>query len=195
LSSAQAVGAERHKYGRSTDIDKAELREHLREQRDRDRDAREPIGLGIGLGRRSIQVHSKDEMDGSGSSSPTGLSKARSAGSFESSRTVGGIRAWLKGEEPDKEKERELQEKMAEMEVQREIEREVEDERNEARGMEAVERAGSSTPKRAHRHDEETAHAAEARIKRIVLRGRKGRIVAFKVFEEVRVLAVLREQG
>ena len=195
LTSAQAVGTERLHYGRSTDNEKAELREHLREQRDRDRDAKEPIGLGIGLGRRSIQVHSKDDIDGSGSNSPTGLSKARSTGSFESSRTVGGLRGWLKGEDSEKEKEKELQEKMAEIEVQREIEREVEDERNEARGMEAVERAGSSTPKRAHHHDDESERAGQACVRRIVLRGRKGRIVTFKVFEEVGVLAVLREQG
>jgi hypothetical protein len=140
-------------------------------------------------------VHSKDEIDGSGSSSPSGLSKARSAGSFESSRTVGGLRGWLKGEDAEKEKEKELQEKMAEIEVQREIEREVEEDRNEARGMKAVDRAGSATPKRAHRHDEEADHGGEARVKRIVLKGRKGRIACFKVFEEVGVLAVLREQG
>lgn len=191
-----------HARGKSADQDKSELRDHLREQRDRDFNDEKGIGLGIALGRRSIHVHSKDEIESTGSTSPTGpghSGKARSTASFDSSRTerTGGLRGWLRGDQDGKqEREKEMREQLEEVEVEREIERERDEERREAQEKKAMESVEDSTPNIGFKAELEKDGADTTRLRRIVLgQPARGKIVSLQVFKSASVLAVLRDIG
>ena len=191
-----------HARGKSADLDRSDLREHLREQRDRDVTEDKGLGLGIALGRRSIHVHSKEDIESSGSTSPTGpiySGKARSTASFDSSRTerTGGLRGWLRGENDGREeREREMKEQLEEVEVEREMEREKEEEKRELQEMRAMRRVEEDTPRLGVDVGAEVHRGERVMVKRIVLsQVARGRIVSIQVFKAAGVLAVLRDIG
>lgn len=204
LTSA-TVTAVTHDAGTSTARgnldDKSELRDHLREQRDRDINEERGLGLGIALGRRSIHVHSKDDIESSGSVSPPaqGNGVARSTASFDSGRAerTGGLRGWLRGEQDGKdEHERDMKQQLEEIEVERAMEKEREEERREAQERIAMQRVGGTTPRISGQAEGSTRPEDGVRLKRVVLdQFGRGRIVSMLVFEEIGVLAVLRDIG
>ena len=204
LTSA-TVTAVTHDAGTSTARgnldDKSELRDHLREQRDRDINEERGLGLGIALGRRSIHVHSKDDIESSGSVSPPaqGNGVARSTASFDSGRAerTGGLRGWLRGEQDGKEeRERDMKQQLEEIEVERAMEKEREEERREAQERIAMQRVGGTTPRISGQADSTERPEDGVRLKRVVLdQVGRGRIVSMLVFKEIGVLAVLRDIG
>jgi hypothetical protein len=159
------------------------------------------LGLGIALGRRSIHVHSKEDIESSGSTSPNGphyTGKARSTASFDSSRTerTGGLRGWLKGDNEREERERDMKEQLEEVEVEREMEREKEKEKREVQEMKAMKRVEEATPNLGSKVDIEAGTKEGVKVKRIALdQVARGRIVSLQVFRAIDTLAVLRDIG
>jgi hypothetical protein len=185
----------------TTEKEKLDLLDQLRQQRDRN-ESNEGIGLGIGFSRK-IQVHSKDDIEGSGlTSPPPGQQGSRSTASLESNRTIGGIRAWFKSdEEKAMERDKEMKERLEEVEVQREMEREVEEDKRDKDDIKALERCLTSTPQpesgqTSAVEDVQTDAQPGGSLKRIVLdQPSRGSIVCVRVLERVHVLAVLRDIG
>ncbi len=178
---------------------RSDLIDQLREQRNRDTTGDGGIGLGFG---RKIHVHSKDEIETNGlTSPPPGQSgQSRSTTSIESNRTASGLRGWFKSEEEKvQERDKEMKERLEEVEVQREMDREREEEKRESEEWKAVERCGSSTPKMGYIKEgttDESGSKAQTTFKRILL-GRRGQgtVVCLRVLDDIGVLAVLRDIG
>ena len=168
-----------------------DLREHLREQ-GKERDEDRGLGLGlVGLGRRGlIGVHGKEDHE-SGATSPL------SAASVESARAVPNRWSWLRGGEGvGKERGKELNEKMEEVEVEREMEREVREEVKESEDRRAVEMAGvKSTPRFPDEASPKPNNPPIQAMRIILPQPGRGTIACLRVFKEIGLLGILRDEG
>ncbi|WVR08230.1 hypothetical protein IAU60_005277 [Kwoniella sp. DSM 27419] len=198
-ATASAAPADSHTHGHQGSLsERAELLDSLREQRERKDDASSMVGLGLGLGgigRRGLTgVHGKeDHVEHSGATSP------RSTGSVGTEPTS---RFGLFGRgsvSNDDDREKELREQMSEIQVDREMEQERKEDQREKEDLRMVEAAIERSPTPMLDYDTRRSSAAEpptANVKRLLLRSMgQGKIVQMKVFEDVRVLCILRDEG
>ncbi|WVQ75054.1 hypothetical protein IAR50_004663 [Cryptococcus sp. DSM 104548] len=184
---------------------KSDLVEHLKEHQERDRQARDTSGLvGLGLRRGVAGVHGQAEhSEHSGTTSPkSSLSLATSTLTNETASGTGRMFRFLRRGSDEDETEREsrdLDEEVQEIQVETEMEKERKDAKREKEEMGRVERAIGKSPRVAGGKSHAEEHGCEwgsKKVWRIVLRqvGR-GNIVSLKVYADLGILAVLRDEG
>ncbi|WVQ79391.1 hypothetical protein IAT38_001488 [Cryptococcus sp. DSM 104549] len=197
LSQATASVAPPDTHAHRTSIsERAELRGHLREQKDR-KDEGTGLGLG-GVGRRGLQgVHGKEEnQESSGAASP------KSSMSVSTESTVGRFGFW-RHSSASIDGVRDLQDQMEEIEVERAMEKERKEGQKEKEDLKLVEEAMDRSPTPGATFNFQQTHAdvhgcdwEDKQVVRVVLRSPgTGKVVELKVLEELDTLCVLRDQG
>ncbi|EIW71713.1 hypothetical protein TREMEDRAFT_27484 [Tremella mesenterica DSM 1558] len=164
-----------------------DLLDQLREQRRSEDVDRHGLGLGLGLGlmSRRLSIQGKEE---DGNTSPTSVVS-------NDETIVGRIRAWTGTD--DKSKVDEISDdRLSEAAVDLEMQKERIEGERERDGMKVVEEAQKSPLLRQTSHLDQSIDEKKRPVRRIVLsQPGRGKIIALKVFEELGLLCVLRDEG